>query len=66
MNWDNMKKNWKDEKGNVRKKWDRLSDDEMDEIQGQRDVLVKKIHERYGIPWEEAEAQVKEWEGLRF
>jgi hypothetical protein len=34
-------------------------------IAGQRDQLVGKIKERYGIAREEAEEQVKTWESMK-
>jgi len=39
-----------------------LTDDELDEINGEREKLIGKIQERYGIAREEAERQV---EGMR-
>lgn len=63
MNWDQVKGNWKQFKGNARTQWGKLTDDELDQINGQREVLVGKIQERYGISKEEADKQVKDFEG---
>jgi uncharacterized protein YjbJ (UPF0337 family) len=60
--WDRIAGNWKQFKGEVRKQWGDLTDDELEQIHGQRDVLVGKVQERYGIAKDEAARQVDEWE----
>lgn len=62
MNWEQAKGNWKQFKGKVKEKWGRLTDDELDEIEGKRDQLLGKIQKQYGITKEEAERQVGDWE----
>jgi len=61
MNWDQVQGKWKQYKGNMRQKWGKLTDDDFDVINGQRDVLVGKIQERYGTAKDAAENQVDEW-----
>lgn len=62
MNWDRIEGNWKQFKGQVKRKWGELTDDELDMIEGDRDVLVGKLQERYGIARDEAEREVKAFE----
>lgn len=62
MNWDQIKGNWKQFKGKAQTKWGKLTDDELDVIEGNREVLVGKIQERYGIGKEKAEKEVNEFE----
>jgi uncharacterized protein YjbJ (UPF0337 family) len=62
MNWDQVKGNWKQFSGTVKVKWGKLTDDEVDQIAGRRDILLGKIQEKYGIAKEEAEKQVTDWE----
>ncbi|MCA1766211.1 MAG: CsbD family protein [Desulfobulbaceae bacterium] len=62
MNWDEIKGKWQQAKGNVRVQWGKLTDDDLEVIAGNRDKLVGKIQERYGIAKEEAEEQVKKYE----
>lgn len=62
MNWDQVKGNWHQVKGAIKAKWGRLTDDELDEISGEREKLVGKIQERYGIAREEAEKQVNSFD----
>lgn len=61
MNSDQMKGKWKQVKGSVKERWGKLTDDDIDVIDGQHDQLVGKIQERYGIAREAAQKQVDEW-----
>jgi uncharacterized protein YjbJ (UPF0337 family) len=62
MNWDKIKGNWKQAKGAVRRQWGRLTDDQLDVIAGNRDILIGRIQEAYGISRDEAESEVRDWE----
>ena len=62
MNWDRIEGNWKQFKGKVKHHWGELTDDELDMIEGDRDVLLGKLQERYGIARDEAEREVKAFE----
>ena len=62
MNWDQVAGNWKQFKGKAREKWGQLTDDDFDRIAGQRDQLIGRIQERYGVAKNQAEKEVKEWE----
>jgi uncharacterized protein YjbJ (UPF0337 family) len=61
MNWDRIEGNWKQLKGNVIERWGKLTDDDVDVIQGRREQLVGKLQEKYGIAREEAEKQVADF-----
>ncbi len=60
MNEDQIKGNWKQFKGKVKEQWGKLTDDDLDVIEGRTDQLVGKLQERYGIALQEAEKQYKE------
>jgi uncharacterized protein YjbJ (UPF0337 family) len=62
MNSDQVAGQWKQAKGKIKEQWGKLTDDDLQVIEGNRDQLVGKIQERYGIAREEAEKQVKEWQ----
>ncbi|MDC7861543.1 CsbD family protein [Pantoea ananatis] len=62
MNKDEASGNWKQFKGKMKEKWGKLTDDDMQVIEGKRDQLVGKIQERYGYAKEEAEKEVTAWE----
>jgi uncharacterized protein YjbJ (UPF0337 family) len=61
MNWDQITGNWKQMKGSMKERWGKLTDDDFTVIAGQRDKLVGKVQERYGIAKEEAQKAADEW-----
>ena len=63
MNENQLKGNWKQLKGRVKEQWGKLTDDDLTQLNGQRDQLVGKLQEKYGIAKKEAQKQVKEFEG---
>jgi uncharacterized protein YjbJ (UPF0337 family) len=56
-----LKGKWKQLKGEVQEKWGKLTDDEVERMEGNRTELVGHIQERYGKSIEEAEEEVNEW-----
>lgn len=58
MNWDIVKGQWNQFKGEARKQWGKLTDDDWDQIAGERDKLVGRLQERYGWSRDEAERNV--------
>ena len=61
MNWDRIEGNWKQFRGQVQQQWGKLTNDDLDTVEGRRVELVGKIQERYGIAKDEAEKQVDSW-----
>lgn len=59
MNWDRIEGNWKQIKGKAHQQWGKLTDDQLEEIRGDREMLTGKVQELYGITKEEAEKQVE-------
>jgi uncharacterized protein YjbJ (UPF0337 family) len=65
MNWDRVEGNWNTFKGQVKQQWGKLTDDDLDVIAGQRDELIGRIQNAYGLARDEADRQVREWEKTR-
>lgn len=61
MNNDILEGKWKQLKGRVQEQWGELTNDEVDQIQGKRDVLVGKLQEKYGYTRDEAEREVNDF-----
>jgi uncharacterized protein YjbJ (UPF0337 family) len=61
MNWDQVEGKWKQYKGQAKEKWGKLTDDDLDVIEGRRQQLVGRIQERYGIAKDVAEKQADEF-----
>jgi uncharacterized protein YjbJ (UPF0337 family) len=62
MNWDTIEGKWKQFTGSARKRWGKLTDDDLQQIAGKRDQLIGKLQERYGWSRDRAERDLKEWE----
>lgn len=63
MNNDILHSNWKKFRREAQKRWGRLTDDVLDKVNGDREELLGQIQKNYNIARDEAEKQVKEWEG---
>jgi uncharacterized protein YjbJ (UPF0337 family) len=61
-NQDILKGKWRQLKGDVKAKWGRLTDDDLDVIDGNREKLLGRIQETYGVVRKEAEDQLTDWE----
>ncbi|MGE0489294.1 MAG: CsbD family protein [Vulcanimicrobiota bacterium] len=61
MNSDILKGKWKQMKGDVKAKWGKLTDDDLDRIEGDSEKLVGIIQERYGMAREEAHKNLNTW-----
>ncbi|MBB5723989.1 uncharacterized protein YjbJ (UPF0337 family) [Loktanella ponticola] len=61
MNWDQVQGKWKEVKGNAKAKWGDLTDDDLTEIDGNREVLEGKIQAKYGKSKEEAKKEVDDF-----
>ena len=46
----------------LKKKWSKLTDEDVGQREGHRDYLVIKLQERYGIAKEKARVEVKQFE----
>jgi uncharacterized protein YjbJ (UPF0337 family) len=61
INWDEIEGDWKQFKGKIRQKWAELTEDDVEEVGGKKDVLVGKLQKRYGIAKDEAEKQINDF-----
>ena len=58
MNADVLKGKWLQLKGKVRSQWGKLTDDELDQINGNSEQLVGLLQERYGYAKDRAQREV--------
>jgi len=61
MNWDQIEGKWKQLKGSAKQHFGKLTDDDLEQIRGKRDILIGKLQERYGIAKEQAQQEADEW-----
>ena len=60
MNNDVLKGKWMQMKGEVRRQWGKLTDDDVSQIEGSSEKLIGKLQERYGYARDQAEREVDE------
>jgi uncharacterized protein YjbJ (UPF0337 family) len=61
MNADVIKGKWHQFKGEVKSRWGKLTDDDLDRVAGDSEKLIGSVQERYGYARHEAEREVNEF-----
>ena len=61
MNDDIIKGQWKQLKGEVRKRWNLLTDDDVEAVEGAVEKLEGKLQERYGWEKERVRTEIADW-----
>jgi uncharacterized protein YjbJ (UPF0337 family) len=61
MNRDQLAGKWKQFRGRVKERWGKLTDDDLDTINGRSEQFVGVLQERYGIAKEAAENGIKDF-----
>ena len=61
MNWDSIKGQWMQIKGQIKERWGKLTDDDLDVIAGKKDQFLGKLQERYGYEKEQAEKELEDF-----
>ncbi|HZJ95724.1 MAG TPA: CsbD family protein [Thiopseudomonas sp.] len=52
---------WKQLKGQIKVRWGKLTDDDLDVLEGHSQYLVGKLQERYGLTKKKAEEEIAEF-----
>lgn len=66
MNWDRVEGNWKQLKGAIKEQWGKLTDDDLNVINGKREQLEGKLQERYGYAKDQAKSEIDSWFSTRW
>jgi len=61
MDWSSIEQNWKQFRLNIKQKWVKLSDWDLAEINGRRELLEKTIQARYGFASDYVQKEVDDW-----
>lgn len=61
MNWNQVEGNWESFKGKVQQQWGKLTDDDLDVINGKRKELAGRLQARYGKEQEAIESDIDTW-----
>lgn len=62
MNKDIFQGNWSEFKGKIKEKWGKFTNDDLTEINGQKEKLFGKLQSLYGYSKEKAEKELSELE----
>lgn len=57
MNTDILKGKWTEMKGKVKEQWGKLTDDDLDKIEGRSDQMIGLLQQRYGYAKDKAEEE---------
>jgi uncharacterized protein YjbJ (UPF0337 family) len=61
MNEDIFKGQWKQLRGEVRQRWNKLTDDDLDVVDGKLEKLEGRLQERYGWEKERIRTEIDSW-----
>jgi uncharacterized protein YjbJ (UPF0337 family) len=61
MDWNRIEGNWKQFKGAAKEKWGKLTDDDLNVIEGRREQLEGKLQQRYGFAKDQIHKDVDDW-----
>ena len=61
MNWDIIQGKWKQLKGSAKVKWGELTDDDLDQIDGNKDKMSGKLQEKYGYTKDQADREIDDY-----
>ena len=60
--WSRIQSRWDEYKVAAKRRWDKLSEQQLHGIRGQRDYLLKRVQEAYSLSGEQAEREVAAWQ----
>lgn len=61
MNWDSIKDDWKELQKSAHQRWPRLHSETLEQVSGNRSVLMEALQDEYGWSLERAGVEVDRW-----
>jgi uncharacterized protein YjbJ (UPF0337 family) len=61
MDWHQIEQNWKEAKRKIKEKWGKLSEGDLDAIDGRRNHLEDRISKRYGFAEDHIRKEIDDW-----
>ena len=61
MGWDEIERSWHELKGEAKRQWSKLTDEDVELIKGKYAELLGLLQERYGHAKEQAEREINDW-----
>ena len=62
MNWSTIQSRWGEYRVAAKRRWGKLSEQQLQGTRGQREYLLKRVQEAYSLSAEEAERELADWE----
>ena len=62
MNWSEVKASWEEMSVVIHAHWPKLTDEELNNIDGDRNELARALQRRYGLSGQQAETEICEFE----
>ena len=62
MDWSTIQDRWNEYRHAAKRRWDKLSEQQLHGTRGNRDYLARRVQESYSLTREEAELQVSTWQ----
>ncbi len=59
MDREKFKSQWHQHKSEIKEKWTKLTDDDINYISGEKNKLIEKLQERYSLSREAAEREME-------
>ncbi|WP_373502644.1 CsbD family protein [Aestuariivirga sp.] len=61
MDWNRIEGSWKTFKGQAKQQWGKLTDDDLDVVNGRREELEGRLQTQYGYAKDRARTEVDNW-----
>lgn len=61
MNQDQFEGKWKQMKGAFREKWGKFTNDDLEQLAGNKDKIVGALQAKYGLSKEQSQKDFDEW-----
>lgn len=62
MNWSTIQSRWGEYQVAAKRRWGKLSEQQLHGTRGQREYVLKRVQEAYSLTAEEAERELADWE----
>lgn len=62
MDWEQSRDNWVQIEGSLKARWNKLTDQDLEGVAGQRNRLIDRLQAVYGWPRVQAESELRDWE----
>lgn len=62
MDWSTIQSRWDEYKVAAKRRWDKLSEQQLHGTRGKREYLLKRVQEAYSLTGDEAERELAAWQ----